>query len=110
MGPFPSSVSSASSTDSSLAAVATAVQLLLIGFVLDCVVRLNRWYLVLAGLVAMTLIAGTAAVRRTHKRFPGIWLASIIGHVSRQCDLTPPNLTPCLVTGCEILGRIGRGS
>jgi putative ABC transport system permease protein len=60
------------------AAVATVAQLLLIGFVLDWVFRLNRWYLVLALMVAMTLIAGTAAIRRSHMRYPGIWLASII--------------------------------
>jgi putative ABC transport system permease protein len=60
------------------AAFATVAQLLLIGFVLDWVFRLNRWYLVLTLLVAMTLIAGTAAVQRTHMRYPGIWLSSII--------------------------------
>jgi putative ABC transport system permease protein len=61
-----------------LAALATIAQLLLIGFVLDWVFRVNRWYLVLALLVAMTLIAGVAAVRRTHVRYPGIWLSSAI--------------------------------
>jgi putative ABC transport system permease protein len=29
-------------------------------------------------MAAITLIAGTAAVRRTHVRYPGIWLSSII--------------------------------
>jgi putative ABC transport system permease protein len=61
-----------------LAALATVAQLLLIGFLLDWVFRLNRWYLVLALMVAMTLIAGIAAIRRTHLRYPGIWLSSII--------------------------------
>jgi putative ABC transport system permease protein len=60
-----------------LAAVATVAQLLLIGLVLDWVFRLNRGDLVLALMAAMTLIAGTAAVRRTHLRYPGIWLASV---------------------------------
>jgi putative ABC transport system permease protein len=61
-----------------LAAFATVAQLLLIGFALDWVFRLNRWYLVLALMVAMTLIAGTAAIQRTHLRYPGIWPCSII--------------------------------
>ena len=61
-----------------LAAFATVAQLVLIGFLLDWVFRLNRWYVVLALMVAMTLIAGTAAIRRTHIRYPGIWLSSII--------------------------------
>jgi putative ABC transport system permease protein len=60
-----------------IAAFATVAQLLLIGLVLDWVFHLNRWDLVLALMVAMTLIAGTAAVRRTRLRYPGIWLSSI---------------------------------
>jgi putative ABC transport system permease protein len=59
------------------AALATVGQLLIIGFILDWVFRLNRWYVVLALMVAMTLIAAAAAIRRTHLRYPGIWLASI---------------------------------
>jgi putative ABC transport system permease protein len=61
-----------------LAALATVAQLLLIGFLLDWVFRLNRWYVVLGLMVAMILIAGTAAIRRTHMRFRGIWLSSVI--------------------------------
>jgi putative ABC transport system permease protein len=60
-----------------LAAFVTVGQLVLIGFLRDWVFRLNRWYVVLALMVAMTLIADTAAIRRTHIRYPGIWLASI---------------------------------
>ena len=60
------------------AAVATVVQLLLIGFVLDWIFRVNRWYLVLGLMVLMTIIAGSAAIRRTHIRYPGIWLSSIV--------------------------------
>lgn len=61
-----------------VAAVATVVQLLLIGFVLDWIFRVNRWYVVLGLMVAMTIIAGSAAIRRTHIRYPGIWLSSIV--------------------------------
>ena len=61
-----------------VAALATVVQLLLIGFVLDWIFRVNRWYVVLALMVVMTIIAGSAAIRRTHLRYPGIWLSSIV--------------------------------
>src|SRR5262249_16666213 len=60
-----------------VAAVCTVAQLLLIGLILDWVFRLNRWYVVLALMLAMTLIAGLAAIQRVHFRCPGIWLASI---------------------------------
>ncbi len=60
-----------------LAAFATISQLVLIGLVLQWVFRLNRWYLVLALMVVMTVIAGAAAIQRTHIRYPGIWISSI---------------------------------
>jgi putative ABC transport system permease protein len=61
-----------------IAALATVVQLFLIGFVLDWVFRVNRWYVVLGLMLMMTIIAGSAAIRRTHIRYPGIWLSSIV--------------------------------
>jgi putative ABC transport system permease protein len=60
-----------------VAAVCAIVQLLLIGFVLDWVFRIDRWYVVLVMMAIMTLVAGVAAVQRTHVRYPGIWLRSI---------------------------------
>ena len=60
-----------------LAAVCTVAQLLLIGFVLEWVFRVERWYVVLAMMVIMTLVAGVAAVQRTHFRYPGIWVRSV---------------------------------
>ena len=60
-----------------LAAVAFVAQLLLIGPVFDRFLRPNRCEFVLALMAALTLIAGTAAVRRTDIRYPGIWLASV---------------------------------
>jgi putative ABC transport system permease protein len=45
-----------------VAALATVVQLVLIGFVLDWVFRVNRWYVVVCLMVMMTIIAGTAAL------------------------------------------------
>ncbi len=60
-----------------LAAVCTVVQLLLIGLVLEWVFRVDRWYVVLALMLVMTLIAGVAATQRTQLRYPGIWVRSI---------------------------------
>ena len=60
-----------------LAAVCTVVQLLLIGLVLEWVFRVDRWYVVLALMLVMTLIAGVAATQRTQVRYPGIWVRSI---------------------------------
>jgi putative ABC transport system permease protein len=60
-----------------VAAVCTVVQLLLVGLLLDWVFRLDRWEVVLAMMVSMTLIAGFSATRRTQVRYPGIWLRSI---------------------------------
>ena len=60
-----------------LAAVCTVAQLLLIGLVLEWVFRVEQWYVVLAMMVVMTLVAGIAAAQRTHFRYPGIWVRSV---------------------------------
>ena len=60
-----------------IAAICTVVQLLLIGFVLEWVFRIDRWYVVVVMMAVMTLVAGVAAIQRTAFRFPGIWVRSI---------------------------------
>lgn len=60
------------------ASLRTVLQLLLIGLVLEWVFRVDRWYIVLGLLSAMTLIAGVTAAQRNKRRFPGIWLNTII--------------------------------
>jgi putative ABC transport system permease protein len=60
-----------------IAAVCTVVQLLVIGFVLEWVFRLNRWYIVVAMMSVMTLVAGIAAIQRTAVRYPGILIRSV---------------------------------
>jgi putative ABC transport system permease protein len=60
------------------AAVRTVAQLLLIGYVLKYIFQVDRWYLVLLLIGIMTLIAGLAAVRRAARRYPGVWLDSLI--------------------------------
>ena len=61
-----------------LAAVCTVVQLALIGLILQWIFDLDRWEAVVAIMLVMTLVAGAAAVQRTHLRFPGIWLTSLV--------------------------------
>lgn len=61
-----------------LASVRTTVQLLLVGLVLEWVFRLERWYVVLAIGAMMTLIAGLTAAGRNQRRYPGIWLNTVI--------------------------------
>ncbi|WP_166820488.1 ABC transporter permease [Thalassoroseus pseudoceratinae] len=61
-----------------LASLRTVVQLLLVGLVLEWVFRLDRWYVVLGIGCLMTLIAGITAASRNKRRYPGIWLNTII--------------------------------
>ncbi len=61
-----------------VASIRTVVQLLLIGLVLEQIFLVDRWYLVAGLMLAMTLIAGVASVRRTQRRYRGIWLNSLI--------------------------------
>lgn len=65
-----------------LAAVRTLVQLLLIGLVLKWIFDLGKqqryWYVVLGLMLAMTLIAGVAAVGRIDRSYRGILLDSIV--------------------------------
>jgi len=61
-----------------LASARTIAQLLLIGLVLESVFSLNRWYAVLGLLAAMTIVAGSAAVGRTGRRYRGVYLDCLI--------------------------------
>jgi putative ABC transport system permease protein len=61
-----------------VAAVRLVVQLLLVGLVLQWVFANARWYTVVALAALMTVIAGVAAVRRTERRYPGVWLDSLL--------------------------------
>ena len=61
-----------------IAAVRTVVQLLLIGSVLEWVFAIDRWYVVLAILLLMTLIAGRAAAARGSIRYRGMGMDAIV--------------------------------
>lgn len=54
------------------------VQLLLIGLVLEWVFRVDRWYIVLALMGVMTLVAGVTSVQRNERRYRGIWLDTVV--------------------------------
>jgi putative ABC transport system permease protein len=60
------------------ASVRAVLQLLLIGWVLEWVFQIDRWYVVIAMLALMTLIAGITAGQRNERRFPGIWFNTIV--------------------------------
>ena len=61
-----------------VATVRMVAQLLLVGLVLQWVFHLDRWYVVVALVAVMTLIAGVTAGQRAHRRYSGIWLNTII--------------------------------
>ena len=61
-----------------LAAVRTVAQLLLVGLVLQKIFEWKQWYVVLAMVTFMTAIAGTSAIGRTRRRYPGIYFDSLI--------------------------------
>ena len=61
-----------------VAAVRTVAQLTLIGLVLEWVFAVRSWPLVVALATVMATVAGVAAVRRVGRRYPGIWLNSLV--------------------------------
>ena len=61
-----------------LASLRTVTQLLLVGLVLESVFRLERWYVVVGLGLMMSLIVGVTAAQRDQRRYPGIWLNTII--------------------------------
>jgi len=60
-----------------VAATRTVVQLALIGLVLDWVFAVRSPWIVVSLMAVMALVAGVAAVRRTDRRYRGIWLNSV---------------------------------
>jgi putative ABC transport system permease protein len=61
-----------------IASLRTIVQLLLVGLVLEWVFRIDRWYVVVALAIVMTLIAGFTAANRNQRRYRGIWISTVV--------------------------------
>jgi putative ABC transport system permease protein len=61
-----------------IASLRTIVQLLLVGLVLEWVFHVQQWYVVLGLAGLMTLIAGVTAAGRNERRYPGIWLNTVL--------------------------------
>jgi len=61
-----------------VAATRTVLQLALIGLVLDWVFAIRSPWVVVPLMALMALVAGVAAVRRTDRRYRGIWLNSLV--------------------------------
>src|SRR3954454_3910101 len=65
-----------------IGATRMVLQLILIGQVLHWVFGLKRWYAVVPLILVMSLIGSIAAVQQAGRRYPGIWLSSIISVMS----------------------------
>jgi putative ABC transport system permease protein len=61
-----------------VASVRTVVQLLLVGYILEWIFATSDWITIVAVMVAMSLIAGLAAVSRAQRSYRGIRLDSIL--------------------------------
>lgn len=61
-----------------VASARTVVQLALVGLVLEWIFGLGSPPAVLAYMLFMAVVAGIAAVRRTSRRYPGIWWDSVL--------------------------------
>lgn len=77
-----------------IAATRMVAQLFLVGLVLEWVFTNATAPLVVALSVGMALLAGQAAVRRTSRRFPGIWVDALVSVLGASF----------VVTGAAVLG------
>ena len=68
-----------------VAAVRTVGQLLLIGLVLEWVFRVEDWRTVLILCCLMTAVAGLTAVQRSKRRYPGLWLDTLVSVWVSSC-------------------------
>ncbi|MCA8999921.1 MAG: iron export ABC transporter permease subunit FetB [Planctomycetaceae bacterium] len=59
------------------ASLRTIFQLALIGLVLKWIFGARHWGAIVALMLMMSMVAGVSAVRRTDRRYPGIWLTSL---------------------------------
>ena len=71
-----------------VASARTVVQLLLIGQVLQWLFRQNNAALVIGLGLVMAAIAGMASVQRTRRRFPGIYLSSLVSVMASSALVT----------------------
>ncbi len=60
-----------------IAAVRTVVQLLFLGWVLKWIFAASHWPAIVGLMLVMSAIAGVSAIRRTERRYPGVWSTSL---------------------------------
>lgn len=60
-----------------IAAVRMVLQLGLLGLVLKWVFEARQWWIILAMVASMMINASVAAVRRTTRRYPGVWMSGL---------------------------------
>lgn len=76
-----------------VASVRMVVQLLLVGFILEAIFALKTpWPVIGIGLV-MAALAGVTAVRRTRRRFPGVYWDSLLSVLGAAFVVTGIALT-----------------
>ncbi len=56
-----------------IASFRTVVQLIMVGYIIEYIFHLNRWYIILFALSFMVLIAAQAAVAQQKKKFKGLY-------------------------------------
>jgi len=61
-----------------IASLRTVVQLLLLGWGLQWVFQVDRWYIVLLIMLTMTLVAGYTAMQRTGRKYDGMLVDTIV--------------------------------
>ncbi len=74
-------------------AIRTVVQLTLIGYVLQWIFDSENIAVIVAMMLVRSLVAGIAAVSRVERRFPGVWLNSIIATMASSWLVTMIALT-----------------
>lgn len=75
-----------------LASVRMVVQLILVGFILTWIFSLNAPLPVIGIGVVMAGLAGVAAVRRTRRRFPGVYWSSLLSILTAAFAVTGASL------------------
>lgn len=60
-----------------IASIRTVLQLGLLGLVLKWVFEAEQWWIILAMCASMMINASVAAVRRTSRRYPGVWMSGL---------------------------------
>ncbi|MDN5344818.1 MAG: UDP-glucose/iron transport system permease protein, partial [Clostridia bacterium] len=65
--------------------IRTFIQLMAVGYLLQVIFNLNRWYLVILALAVMLLVAAGNAFRRQQERWPGLFFVMLLAIALGGC-------------------------